>query len=236
MNAAPTGLVYDPLGTDADPYTTGDQSTVDLATTEDDKDTKTVNESVIPIQVRNAANDADIDFAVDEHTKTTATNLGTLDVLDQNALADSFGKHDITVSDSRFEIRTGEGQDASQGQLWLKAGKEFDYEKDGDKKGTLVLTITATDGGGAKVVGKVSIQIADGDDPADPPAPPPTTPAPSTPGLKDDTDDSDDDGPVPVPPPSTEAPASYIDGIHLDIGDDLLDDFVVAMVEDFDIA
>ena len=146
VNVAPSGLTID---------TPADTAAVDLAALVDNKTTTAVNESVHVIQVRNTADNANIDFAVDEHTTTVATNLGTLNAVDENLVTDMFGMHDITVSDTRFEIRAGE--DGSQGVLWLKAGEVFDYENDGDKKGTLTLTITAKDGGGAKVSGKVSI-------------------------------------------------------------------------------
>ena len=168
-------------------------------------------------------------YTIEEHVEDQeAVVLGTINVIDQNQAADDFGDFTdrITLSDNRFEIVAEEtdDDDASTWVLRIKEDAVFDYEKDGDKKGTLVVTVTATDGGGLKTVGYFSIRISDEDDPAAPPPPPrPTTPDPEVPGLEDDAKDDDDDGPV-IPPDDGGA-----------FMDDLLDQFVIS-IDDIDIA
>ena len=182
-------------------------------------------------------------FSIAENVNNQAeVNLGTIDVMDQNDVTDSFGTHTFKVSDDRFDVVSEEdtgGSDDNNGSTWvliLKEGATFDYEADGDKKGTLEVTVTATDGGGRSKSGKFKITITNdtSDDPDD------TgggggggsAPDPTVPGLKDDPGGLDDDGPV-VPPPD---PGMFIDdlhGLHVDI--DMLDDFVLA-IDDIDIA
>ncbi len=70
--------------------------------------------------------------AIDENT-TGAVVIGTLDVTDPDSDTDPFGQHTITVSDSRFEVVSGE--------LRLKAGQSLDHETEG----TIEVTVTATD-------------------------------------------------------------------------------------------
>ena len=173
-------------------------------------------------------------------------NLGTIDVMDQNlagatgTAGDPFGTHTFMVSDSRFdvvsEVASG-GADDGNGSTWvliLKEDATFDYEKDGDKKGTLTVTVTAKDGGGLTTVGHFTIQISDEEEEA-PTTPTPTTPAdPEVPGLEDDAEDSDDDGPV-IPPDDGGAFIDEDDLIGLTIDDDLLGDFVLA-IDDIDVA
>ncbi len=66
------------------------------------------------------------------------------------------------------------------------------------------------------------------------PPPTPTKPAadPEVPGLKDDADDGDDDGPV---EPPEDGGAFIHDDYGFDIGDDLLDSYVLA-IDDIDVA
>ena len=173
-------------------------------------------------------------FTVAENVKNQGeVNLGAINVMDQNLNTDGFGTHKVTVSDSdRFEIRadTGGDTDGSTWSLWLKEGATFDYEKDGDKAGTLTLTITATDSGGLKTVGYVTIQISDVEE--ETVTPTPVTPAdPTTPGLKDDTNGLDDDGPV-IPPPDGGMGLAPDEDI---LGGDMLDAFVLA-IDDIDVA
>ena len=152
-----------------------------------------------------------------------AVQLATLDVQDENLNTHKFGTHSWTVSDSRFEVVRDADTDGSTWILQLKRGAAFDYEEDGDKAGTLVVTVTATDGGGLKTTAYFSIEISDVTEPA-PPSTPTPEPDPYDPeGLEDDADDTDDDGPV-VPPGDG---SMFID--------DLLDQFVIS-IDDIDIA
>ena len=164
-------------------------------------------------------------YTIAENLKNQpAVVLGTLNVQDENAIAHKYGTHSWTVSDSRFEVVKGAATpgDGSMWTLRIKQGATFNYEADGDKAGTLVVTITATDGGGLKTSAHFSIQISDVDEPA-PTRPPAPDPEPDTvPGLEDDADDSDEDGPV-VPPDG---------GMFID---DLLDQFVIS-IDDIDVA
>ena len=176
-------------------------------------------------------------FAVAENVKNQAeVNLGTIDVIDQNLVTDSFGTHTWKVSDSRFEVREEATTDnnGSTFVLWLKEGASFDYEKDGDKMGTLTVTLTATDGGDLSKSGKFTIQITDVAEDPPPPVTPVTPADPTTPGLKDDSNGLDEDGPV-VPPPDPGAFIDEDDFIGLHIEDDLLDQFVIS-IDDIDIA
>ena len=164
-----------------------------------------------------------------------AVKLADLDVMDQNFDGDannpadpfgSFDKDTLKLSDSRFEIREGtDDNDASTWELWLKEDATFNYEVGpAASRGTLVVTVTATDGGNLKTVGYFKITITDEAE-EDPPTPPKTEEdPPEVPGLEDDADDSDNDGPV-IPP---EDGGAFLD-------DDLLDNFVLA-IDDIDIA
>ena len=177
-------------------------------------------------------------YTIEEHVEDqAAVTLGTINVIDQNQAADDFGDFTdrITLSDDRFEIVAEETDDdnASTWVLRIKEDAVFDYEADGDKKGTLMVTVTATDGGGLKTVGYFSIQIEDNDDdPAAPVTPTPTTPDPEVPGLEDDAKDTDEDGPV-IPPDDGSAFVGDLGDLH--VADDLLDSFVLA-IDDIDVA
>ena len=179
-------------------------------------------------------NDPDA-YTIEEHVEgQAAVTLGTINVIDENFdgdgtnAADDFGDFTdrIKLSDDRFEIVAEEtdDNDASTWVLRIKEDAVFDYEADGDKKGTLIVAVTATDGGGLETVGYFSIQISDEDDDPAVPVTPTPTPDPYDPeGLEDDAKDDDDDGPV-IPPDDGGA---FID--------DLLDQFVIS-IDDIDIA
>ncbi|MDE0454246.1 MAG: putative Ig domain-containing protein [Gammaproteobacteria bacterium] len=99
---------------------------------------------------------------LNENVRATGQEvLAVLDVQDENHARHSFGTHEITVSDDRFEItntgdsviRDGDG-DGSTWQLRLKPGASFDFEaddQDGDRFNGITefkITLMATDGGG----------------------------------------------------------------------------------------
>ena len=179
-----------------------------------------------------ADDDSDDDlYTVAENVRNQpAVNLATLDVQDENASGASgagtghkFGTHTWTVSDDRFAVVRDSDTDGSTWTLQLKRGMSFDYEKDGDKEGTLVVTVTATDGGGLSTTAHFSIQISDVEEETPTPTPRPDPEPETVPGLEDDADDSDEDGPV-IPPDDG--------GMFID---DLLDQFVIS-IDDIDIA
>ena len=182
---------------------------------------------------------------MDDKDNGTGVKVADLDIMDQNATDDAFGTHKITLSGrgaNMFEVRETDADDTdgSTWEIWLKDDATFDFEalKGRTETGTITLsiTVTATDGGGLSTRGVFSVKLMDAvtDDDPEPPVPPtPTTPAdPVVPGLKDDADDSDDDGPVEPPDDG----GAFIDDGHIfDIGDDLLDSFVLA-IDDIDVA
>ena len=174
-------------------------------------------------------NDPDPYRIAENVSNQPAVQLLALDVQDENlsgttgTTGHKYGTHSWKVSDERFEVVRDTDDDGSTWILQLKRGASFDYEKDGNKMGTLVVTITATDGGGLSTSAHFSIQITDVTEVA-PPRPPAPDPEPETvPGLEDDADDSDDDGPV-IPPDDG---SMFID--------DLLDQFVIS-IDDIDVA
>ena len=203
----------------------------------------------------NTPNDVDTDpdvLTFTDDKENSAMRVANIDVKDENSSSHKFGTHDVTLSgrgSDMFEVKesTDNDTDGSTWEIHLKDDATFDFEAlrtakektDKETSITLSITVTATDGGGLSTSGVFSVELVDAYTPDDPEQIRSRRSHrrrdPETPGLKDDDDDSDDDGAVPVPPPETEAPASFIDGIHLDIGSDLLDDFVIA-IEDFDIA
>ena len=228
INVAPTAINFSDGTTTAADLSTDDEAPTAITVTDADTADAEVDDPDTPEDETTSD-----PFTVAENVVgQAAVNLGAINVMDQNLNTDAFGTHEVTVSDDRFEVReeASPDGDGSTWVLWLKEGETFNYEADGDKAGTLTLTITATDGGGLKTVGYVSIQISDVDEPS-------TgggggggsTPKdPTTPGLEDDSDDSDDDGAIPLPP---EPPG----GTGMFIEDDMLDAFVLA-IDDIDIA
>ena len=177
----------------------------------------------------------------DDDENAAATTVATIDVMDQNSSSDKFGTHKVTLSGrgaDQFEVVAGDETpaDGSTWEIRLKEDAVFDFEalrtaKEKTDKATsieLSITVTATDGGGLSTKGVFKVTVVDADTSDDPEpgvAPTPLTPAdPEVPGLEDDADDSDNDGPV-IPP----------DDGGAFIGDDLLEDFVLA-IDDIDVA
>ncbi|MCY3942006.1 MAG: putative Ig domain-containing protein [Gammaproteobacteria bacterium] len=215
---------------------------------------------------------------VNEHVGAAAAPtagmvIAHVNVQDQNSDThkSGFGTHDVTVSgDDRFMITNtgngktdGNGADGSpDGSTWevrLKGGQKLDFETQKDMDPVtagkqIVLTLTATDGGGlstppgAANAIKLTITVSDveaGDRNQ------PTAPTPNdVPGLtddettdpdnerEDDTTDDDADGGSHPPPPGTS-----IGGIIEDFVDnmdtfeqDLLEDFMLIIDDGIDIA
>ena len=197
--------------------------------------------------------------------------IATVDVRDENEVTHKFGTHEVTVSgDDRFMItNTGNGKqdgdrDGSTWEVRLKAGEKLDYETQADMDNNpangkqIVLTLTATDGGGlstppgAANAIKLTITLndltaADGDRNH------PTTPTPNdVPGLKDNetTDpderrdnedgssgDDDTDGGSNPPPPGMSI--GLIEDFVENAGgldQDLLEDFMLIIDDGIDIA
>ena len=147
--------------------------------------------------------------SVDEMTGVsgTGTRIAWLDVQDQNdpMHKSGFGKHEVTPSDGRFEIRFGDANrdgkdDDGRGdtwELWLKPGAHLDYENRADREITLTFKATDEDGAGLSTPGRgaptLTIMLNDlGDDQGevDPQKNQPPDSTNDVPGLDDnDTDD-----------------------------------------------
>ena len=198
--------------------------------------------------------------------------LVNLDVLDQNLRTHAFGTHEVTVTgDDRF-IVTNNGNsiirdsdtDGSTWQLRLAPGAKFDFETESDADGNptngkqIVLTLSATDGGGlstptpnaAAGYAPIRLVVTVINNEADDPRRPGDT---ETPGLKDDegstgtpdaddtadnADDNETDGGDPTPPP----PGMSLGGIIEDFIDnmdgydqDLLEDYLLTIDDGLDI-
>ena len=209
----------------------------------------------------------------EEVTSRSGEVLVTLDVLDQNHVRHPFGTHEVTVSgDDRFMItHTGNsvlGDSDFNGSTWelrLVRGAKFDFETESDADNDptngkqIVLTFSATDGGGlstptpSAALGYAAIRLVvtiDNNTADDPPRPGAT----ETPGLKDDegstgtpdaddtadnADDNETDGGDPTPPP----PGMSLGGIIEDFVDnmdgfdqDLLEDFMLVIDDGIEIA
>ena len=228
INVAPTAIELTPLtGADAPPLT-------NAADTELSDDKMKPTALIIADADTSDSETGDAatsdPYTIDENVRNQSeVALATLDVQDENlsgttgTTGHKYGTHTWKVSDDRFEVVRDTDGDGSTWTLQLKRGASFDYEKDGDKKGTLVVTVTATDGGGLSTTAHFSIQIKDvAEETPTPPSRP--DPEPETvPGLEDDADDSDEDGPV-IPPDDG---SMFLD--------DLLDQFVIT-IDDIDIA
>ena len=176
-----------------------------------------------------------------DDAENEGTEVATINVMDQNLGTDMFGTHKVTLSGrgaDQFEVVETD-DDETDGSTWeirLKDDAVFDFEKLATAKEKaakaasieLSITVTATDGGGSSTKGVFKVTVVDAktdDDPEAPTTTPKTDdPDPEVPGLEDDADDSDNDGPV-IPP----------DDGGAFIGDDLLDDFVLA-IDDIDVA
>ncbi len=161
-------------------------------------------------------------ITVDEHVGPGAALPGgqfiaRVDVRDENSKTHEFGTHKVTIDgDDRFEItNTGKGKtdgddDGPDGSTWevrLKEGEKLDFETQKDMDPMLagkqiVLTLTATDGGGLStppgaanaIKLTITVNDIDRDGPddnlatiADNDINHPPTPTPNdVPGLKDD--------------------------------------------------
>ena len=197
-------------------------------------------------------------------TATGREVLAMIDVQDENSGRHSFGSHDVTVSDDRFYISVNgatsrdSDSDGSTWELHVVRGTRFDYETDDMDPRTpgtqIVLTISATDGGGLSTpapnpaAGYMAIQLVVTvmNNPVDDPR----IPGPDdTPGLKDDADDDDNDdttdgndgdvdgGDATPPPPGGSLGGIIEDFIdNMDNGDqDLLEDFLLTIDDGIDI-
>ena len=208
--------------------------------------------------------------------------LAVINVWDENWSGNTarpghaFGVHEVTVTgDDRFMItHTGNGAlgdsdgDGSTWDLRLKPGAKFDFETESDADNNpangkqIVLTFTATDGGGLSTPVSTGPTVAGGNgyplfrvvvtvmnDPDDDRARPGAT---ETPGLKDDetgdTDDttdggtngdadSDTDGGDPTPPPPGMSLGQIEDFVeNMDYGEqDLLEDYLLTIDDGLDI-
>ena len=202
--------------------------------------------------------------------------IANIDVQDQNSVTHAFGTHEVTVTGDDHDrfvitnngdsiIRDGD-TNGSTWELRLKPGAKFDFETESDADGNptngkqIVLTLSATDGGGlstptpgvATGYPAIRLVVTVINNTADDPARPGDT---ETPGLKDDetsgTDGGDDDdttddgtdtetdGGDPTPPP----PGMSLGGIIEDFIDnmdgydqDLLEDFLLTIDDGLDIA
>ena len=224
-------------------------------------------------------------IAIDEHVGSEAAGslgmfIARVDVQDQNSDTHSFGTHDVMISgDDRFMItNTGngrtdgnEGDGSPDGSTWevrLKPGVMLDYETQTDMNPQvagkqIVLTVTATDGGGLSTpagpgITPITLTISLGDvaasggDRNQPPAPSPenvpglnddetTVPDGGTPdsfeGVDDATDD-DTDGGSPPPPPGMSLGGiieDFVDSMDT-FEQDLLEDFMLVIDDGIEIA
>ena len=203
--------------------------------------------------------------------------LAVIDVQDENFSGTttmpghSFGMHTVTVDDDRFVITKSGGAnarrdsdgDGSTFELRLVKGAKFDFETESDLDGNptngkqIVLTFTATDGGGLSTpvptstngYAPIRIIVTINDDTTDNP---PRPPANETPGLDDnegtdpndtidndgDSNDGDVDGGDPTPPPPGMSLGGIIEDFidNMDQGDqDLLEDFLLTIDDGLDI-
>ena len=200
-------------------------------------------------------------ISVEEHVGFEAPGpdgqfLALVDVQDQNSDRNKFGTHEVTVSDDRFMITANEigpaGDD--KGSTWLlslKPGATLDYEaENADGDPTIVLVLTATDGGGLSTpVRPFSLPITftvtvTNDASDDPEAPTPN----NVPGLKDndgdanndvlDGDDDDTDGGTQPPPPGMSLGGiieNFVDNMD-NFEQDLLEDFMLVIDDGLDVA
>ena len=158
------------------------------------------------------------------------TDSFALNVQDLNEATDPFGMHDVEVDDKRFEVEANEA-----GTTWtvtVKAGSEFDFEDDAAANqtgGVITLKVTATDKGGKKVEGYITVTLTDvgGDNESttDPQGPSSDAGGGGVMTAGTDAGAGDDDDGAGDPPG---------DG-GLWVEEDLLNDFVIS-IEDFDVA
>ena len=169
--------------------------------------------------------------------------VATLDVQDENLPTHKYGTHTVTVDDDRFKVVKDTDDDGSTWILQVKKGSVFDFKEGGSSSQNVMVTLTATDGGGLSFK-KMNIALTALDiqnDPADDPAP--SVPSGEVPGLEDneasDNDDKtdgtdsgndDNDGGWTPPPPGMSVANPLDDGILVAEGD-LLEDFTL-MIDD----
>ena len=207
-------------------------------------------------------NGSDItEISVVEHVGFEAPGLGGqflafVDVQDQNSDRHEFGTHEVTVSDDRFMITVNDignesDQKGSTFLLSLKPGATLDFEaENADGDPTIVLVLTATDGGGLSTPLRpfslpitftvtVTNNASDDQDPPD---------ADDVPGLKDNEgddndvedglDDDDTDGGTQPPPPGMSLGGiieNFVDNMD-NFEQDLLEDFMLVIDDGLDVA
>ncbi|MCY4255606.1 MAG: cadherin domain-containing protein [Gammaproteobacteria bacterium] len=246
INAAPTSIHLQSLGTDGTPIGDGLEA-LPAEVMDTNKGT--------PLMVEDGT-DADTDpdlLTFMDDVEQDARIVANIDVRDLNLSISTnpLGTHDVKLSGKgkdQFEVveTRDADSDSSTWQIRLKDDAVFDFDKlatSAEKKAgdpiTLSITLTATDDDGSddglSTTGVFSVVVMnDPDDDAKPPAPktPPKEDDPEVEGLEDDGPESDDDdidsedGPA-IPPPDG--------GAFLD-QDDLLGDFVLAIDDGIDIA
>ena len=113
----------------------------------------------------------DVTFVDD--TEYEERKVADLNVMDQNDMDEDsdhgYGTHAVTLSGrgaNQFEIRETEDddEDGSTWEVWLKDDATFNFEglktaKETGSSITLVITVTATDGGGLKTQGVFSVEV-----------------------------------------------------------------------------
>ena len=225
--------ITDNQGSHDDGDNDGGGNVVAITVTANDGNNGTVT-SMVSIRLNvapTAINGADSPTSsINETASSTAQDVATLNVQDENSMDHEFGSYEWTVSDDRFEV-TPDATDGSMGVLKTKAGKAFPATGEDGAAGMVKVTVTATDeAGDHKITQVVTIVINNTDDTNDATTPEDEDPVP---GLKDDDtgtddtdegDDKDTDGGLKPPPP----PAMSFE-------DDLLDEYVLA-IDDMDIA
>ncbi|MDE0454248.1 MAG: putative Ig domain-containing protein [Gammaproteobacteria bacterium] len=275
INVAPTTITFrqDAEATSTDPDDNNDANNAPIAL---QADTSATNGEVLYRTAYGTTNLPEISIMENvEHTGREV--LAVIDVQDENAVRHGFGTHEVTVSgDDRFVIRKTGGDDDvrdpdSDGSTWelhVVRGATFDYEAD-DMDGNpsngvqIVLTFTATDGGGLSTPvpnspswlfeglpaialhRPIQLIVTIEDDARDNR---PIPRGPETPGLKDDADDDDNndqtdggdddtDGGGGTPPPGMSLGGIIEDFIdNMDQGDqDLLEDFLLTIDDGLDI-
>ena len=183
--------------------------------------------------------------------------IAHVNVQDENMGSHEFGTHEVTLSgDDRFMItHTGytglpnsrdTDMDGSTWEIRLKPGAKLDYEaENADRNPTIVLTLTATDGGGLSTpTTPITITITVDNDTTDD-----VTPTPNdVPGLRDndgtddnevvDGDDTDTDGGTQPPPPGMSLGGiieDFVDNMDT-FEQDLLEDFMLVIDDGIEIA
>ena len=164
------------------------------------------------IQVSNQV--ALTETAADDTPPTTATDVASIDVQDQNMGDHAYGQYTFSVSDSRFEVVT-DTADGSMATLQLKAGVKLDFEaitgdvnNNGNKVISVVVTATPMSGNFQAITTTIEVEVSNdsNDDPVTQ-----NLGNNMVPGLKDnettandddtedDNTDNDEDGGTPIP-------------------------------------